>query len=185
MIFSVVKQWYFSSLAFNRSLCISSITLKTFFYCLCWLSRISSKGTEKWWRIYINVSVMFSPHIKKTQTLALYYLVVRDHRQKYHCIIENKRFCWLWFVGNYLAYWWSLTLFSSPLINVNNVLWIIYWFFFLFLNCLEAAPEAVKRKAVEETDAAEVVDESAPTPEKKSKVEEAAHENGAAEEVVA
>lgn len=49
----------------------------------------------------------------------------------------------------------------------------------------EAAPEAVKRKAVEETDAAEVVDESAPTPEKKSKVEEAAHENGAAEEVVA
>lgn len=57
--------------------------------------------------------------------------------------------------------------------------------FFLFLNCLEAAPEAVKRKAVEETDAAEVADESAPTPEKKSKVEEAAHENGAAEEVVA
>lgn len=49
----------------------------------------------------------------------------------------------------------------------------------------EAAPEAVKRKAVEETDAAEAVDESAPTPEKKSKVEEAAHENGAAEEVVA
>jgi len=49
----------------------------------------------------------------------------------------------------------------------------------------EAAPEAVKRKAVEETDAAEVADESAPTPEKKSKVEEAAHENGAAEEVVA
>lgn len=68
---------------------------------------------------------------------------------------------------------------------MNNILWIIYWFFFLFLNCLEAAPEAVKRKAVEETDAAEVVDESAPTPEKKSKVEEAAHENGAAEEVVA
>lgn len=53
------------------------------------------------------------------------------------------------------------------------------------MNCLEAAPEAVKRKAVEETDAAEVADESAPTPEKKSKVEEAAHENGAAEEVVA
>lgn len=53
---------------------------------------------------------------------------------------------------------------------------------------IEAAPEAVKRKAVEEvTDAAEAVaaDETAPTPEKKSKVEEAAHENGAAEEVVA
>lgn len=51
----------------------------------------------------------------------------------------------------------------------------------------EAAPEAVKRKAAEEvTDAAEAAtDETAPTPEKKSKVEEVAHENGAAEEVVA
>lgn len=61
-------------------------------------------------------------------------------------------------------------------------------FFFSFrFDCVEAAPEAVKRKAVEETDA--VVDaadaETAPTPEKKSKVEEVAHENGAAEEVVA
>lgn len=56
----------------------------------------------------------------------------------------------------------------------------------MFSKNLEAAPEAVKRKAVEETDAVEAVaDETAPTPEKKSKVEEVAHENGAAEEVVA
>lgn len=59
------------------------------------------------------------------------------------------------------------------------------YFEFSFFGYLEAAPEAVKRKAVEETDAVEAADETAPTPEKKSKVEEAAHENGAAEEVVA
>lgn len=66
---------------------------------------------------------------------------------------------------------------------------IFEWEFLFFLpslNFSEAAPEAVKRKAVEETDAADAADETtAPTPEKKSKVEEAAHENGAAEEVVA
>lgn len=57
---------------------------------------------------------------------------------------------------------------------------------FRFFFKIEAAPEAVKRKAVEEvTEATEAADETAPTPEKKSKVEEAAHENGAAEEVVA
>lgn len=63
-----------------------------------------------------------------------------------------------------------------------------HWISFFFSHISEAAPEAVKRKAVEEvTDAAEAAaaEETAPTPEKKSKVEEAAHENGGAEEVVA
>lgn len=54
---------------------------------------------------------------------------------------------------------------------------------FFLEKYIEAAPEAVKRKAVEEIDAAKA-DEVVPTPEKKSKVEEAAS-NGAAEEVVA
>lgn len=47
----------------------------------------------------------------------------------------------------------------------------------------DAAPEAVKRKIVEEATEA-VADEASPTPEKKSKVDEA-HENGAEAEVVA
>lgn len=50
----------------------------------------------------------------------------------------------------------------------------------------DAAPEAVKRKAVEGEVTEEAADETSPTPEKKSKVEEVAHENGGAEaEVVA
>lgn len=50
---------------------------------------------------------------------------------------------------------------------------------------IDAAPEAVKRKIVDEVVEADAADESSPTPEKKSKVDEAAHENGSEAEVVA
>lgn len=56
---------------------------------------------------------------------------------------------------------------------------------FSFGKNVDAAPEAVKRKIIDEATEA-VADEASPLPEKKSKVEESAHENGAAEaEVVA
>lgn len=47
------------------------------------------------------------------------------------------------------------------------------------------APEAVKRKAEDSVDAPAEAEAVCPTPEKKSKLEESATENGAAEEVAA
>lgn len=54
-------------------------------------------------------------------------------------------------------------------------------FFLSVCYSIDAAPEAVKRKAVEGEVTEEAADETSPTPEKKSKVEEVAHENGGAE----
>lgn len=66
--------------------------------------------------------------------------------------------------------------------NAFSIQFINDFSFISFFGDLEAAPEAVKRKAVDEVEAVvEAADETAPTAEKKSKVEE----NGAAEEVVA
>lgn len=48
-----------------------------------------------------------------------------------------------------------------------------------FFSCTEAPAEAVKRKATE-GDAETAVTEEAPTPEKKTKLDDAAKENGAA-----
>lgn len=59
----------------------------------------------------------------------------------------------------------------------------IYLNFYRFLFNLDAAPaEAVKRKIPAEADAtdAAATDEACPTPEKKTKLDDAAKENGAA-----
>lgn len=111
-------------------------------------------------------------------------LVFLERRQTHQrSIFSSKN------IDDFDSFYWFVYIFCG----LNLLTW--YWFFpnflphFSFPLCwTEAAPEAVKRKAVEEvTDAAEAAatDETAPTPEKKSKVEEAAHENGGAEEVVA
>lgn len=71
------------------------------------------------------------------------------------------------------------TLWFKPIFNPKKLIKFIYLDYIV-----DAAPEAVKRKAEEvvEGDAA-VADEIAPTPEKKTKVDEAVSNNGDAEVV--
>lgn len=59
---------------------------------------------------------------------------------------------------------------------------MFFVFFFLFCFADATPAEAVKRKIPAEADAADAVvaDDISPTPEKKSKLEEAAKENGSA-----